>query len=49
MLFDERDLRVFDNPDSRQYFLKKFYNVTIVKIIGQLLFCYIHLLFMICL
>ena len=20
MLFDERDLRVFDNPDSRQYF-----------------------------
>ncbi len=43
MLFDERDLRVFDN------ILKKFYNVTIVKIIGQLLFCYIHLLFMICL
>ena len=40
MLFDERDLRVFDNPDSRQYF---------EEIIGQLLFCYIHLLFMICL
>lgn len=48
MLFDERDLRVFDNPDSRQYFeeiLQCYYS----KIIGQLLFCYIHLLFMICL
>lgn len=48
MLFDERDLRVFDNPDSRQYFeeiLQCYYS----KNYRATMFCYIHLLFMICL